>query len=267
MPAKIKVSQLQDNLRTKNLGRTILFSHEVDSTNKQAKELAVGGAHEGTVIIAETQTMGRGRLGREWISPAGGLWFSLILRPKLSPATASKLTFMAGLAVAKVLRERFGLEVETKWPNDILVNGRKICGVICEMNTTNETINFVVIGVGVNGNFNVEKVFPVKLQKAATSIENELSRKIQLENLFKALLEKMESIYERSVKEGFEFILEGWKKYARFLSCEVEVTTLNEKIRGLALDVDHNGALILKLENGTLKHVLVGDVSLQPELL
>ncbi len=263
MSAKIKMSQVQDRLCTKRLGRTILHCHEIDSTNKWAKELAKYGASEGTVMVAETQTRGRGRHGREWISPTGGLWFSLVLRPKLSPDVASKLTFVAGLAVVKVLCEMFDLEAETKWPNDVLVNKRKICGVISEMNTTDETVNFVVVGIGVNTNFNVKEVFPKELRRVATSLQDELGRKIQLEELFSTLLETIESLYEQFIEEGSDSILEEWKSYARFLGHKVEVTTLTEKVSGLALDIDPRGALALELEDGTVKHVLTGDVSLQ----
>jgi BirA family biotin operon repressor/biotin-[acetyl-CoA-carboxylase] ligase len=261
--AKITVSRLQDGLRTKCLGRSILFSRIVDSTNDWAKELAMYGAYEGTVVIAETQTTGRGRLGREWVSTSGGLWFSLILRPKLHPIEAVKLTFVAGLAVAKVLHETFDLKVETKWPNDVLVNGRKICGILTEMNTTGENVNFVVVGVGVNANFDVKKVFPGQLKKVATSLENELGRKVQREKLFRSLLERLENLYELFTKEGFKPVLKEWKSYAGFLDRQVEITGPTEKLSGLALDVDHEGALVVRLEDGTIRRVFVGDVSLR----
>jgi BirA family biotin operon repressor/biotin-[acetyl-CoA-carboxylase] ligase len=261
MSAKLNVNQLQDGLCTRRFGRSILFSREADSTNKWANELATYGADEGTVVIAETQTKGRGRLDREWISPTGGLWFSLILRPNLSPTEAVKLTLVAGLAVAKVLLEMFDLRAETKWPNDVLVNGRKICGVLAEMNTTGETVNFVVVGVGVNVNFDVETVFPEQLKKVATSLEKEVGRKVKLEKLFRALLERLESLYELFIKEGFNPILEEWKNYAGFLGCQVEVLSSTGKMSGLALDVDDEGGLVLRLEDGTVKRVFVGDVS------
>ena len=263
MLTKLNVNQLQDGLHTRRFGRSILFSREVDSTNKWAKKLAIYGAGEGTVAIAETQMKGRGRLDREWISPTGGLWFSLILRPHLSPTEAVKLTFVAGLAVTEVLREMFDLRVETKWPNDVLVNRRKICGVLTEMNMRGETVNFVVVGVGVNVNFDVENVFPEQLKKVATSLEKELGRKVKLEKLFRALLERLESLYELFVKEGFNPILEEWKDYAGFLDCKVEVSSPTGKMSGLALDVDPEGALVLRLEDGTVKRVFVGDVSVQ----
>jgi BirA family biotin operon repressor/biotin-[acetyl-CoA-carboxylase] ligase len=263
MSARLKVEQLQDGLYTKCFGRSILFSREVDSTNDWAKKLATYGAYEGTVVVAETQTKGRGRLDRGWISPNGGLWFSLILRPKLRPAESVKLTFVAGLAVAKVLREMFGLKAETKWPNDVLVNGRKICGILTEMNSTGETVNFVVVGVGVNANFDVEKVFPNSLKRVATSIENELGRKVQLHRLFRVLLEHLENLYELFTKEGFSPVLREWKDYAGFLGRQVIIISLTEKIHGLALDVDNDGALIMRLADGSVRRVFVGDVSLR----
>lgn len=261
MSKKIRIDRVQEDLSTKRLGRTILYSHEVDSTNNWAKELALQAAPEGTVTIARTQTSGRGRLDRRWLSPDGGLWFSLILRPELHPTEAVKLTFVAGLAVAKALHEMFDLEAKTNWPNDVFVNGRKICGILTEMNTTGETVNFVVVGVGINANFDVEKVFPESLRKVATSLKNELGRKVCLEDLLSALLERLEATYELFMREGFNSILKEWKSYSSFLGCQVEVISSTEKLRGLALDVDNEGALVLGLEDGTTKRVLVGDLS------
>jgi len=263
MSSKIRVNKLQDGLRTKSLGKSIIFSREVNSTNEWAKKLATYKAQEGTVVIAETQTRGRGRLDREWISPAGGLWFSIVLRPKLRPTEAVKLTFVAGLAVAEVLSETFDLKVETKWPNDVLVKGRKVCGILTEMNTTGDNVNFVVVGVGVNANFDVEKVFSENLKKVATSLENELGQNVRLEELFKRLLEKVENLYEFLIREGFNPILKRWKNYAGFLGHKVEVTSSTEKMSGLALDVDLEGALVLRLEDKTRRRVFVGDVSLR----
>lgn len=263
MSAKISVNKLQDGLRTKSLGKSIIFSREVDSTNERAKKLATYEAQEGTVVIAETQTRGRGRLDREWVSPAGGLWFSIVLRPKLYPTEAIKLTFVAGLAVAEVLNEMFDLKVETKWPNDVLVNGRKICGILTEMNTTGQTVNFVVVGIGVNADFNVEEVFSEQMRKVATSLEDELGRKVELEELLRSLLEKLETLYGLFRKEGFSAILEKWKNYAYFLGHKVEVVSPTGKLRGSALDIDNEGALLLEFEDGTVKRVVVGDVSLQ----
>jgi len=250
-------------LRTSFLGRSILFSGKVTSTNEWAKKLARQSAPEGTVVIAETQTHGRGRLCREWISPLGGLWFSLILRPKHRPARVPQLIFVAGLAVAETLREQYDLRTETKWPNDVLVNGRKICGILGETSTTGKEINAVVLGIGINANFAAEQVLPESLRARATSLETELNRKIQLEELFNRLLMKLEATYRLYTRKGFSPILKQWKRYAGFLSQEVDVTDRNEKITGVAFDVDEDGVLILLLQNGVFKHVSAGDVSLR----
>jgi len=261
--AKIKLDRLQEGLSTKRLGHNIFFSSKIDSTNNWAKELAAYGASEGTVVIAETQTAGRGRFGREWVSPSGGLWFSVILKPKLRPTEVVKLTLVSGLAVAKVLHEIYGLKTETKWPNDVQLNGKKICGILTETNTTGEVVNFVVIGIGVNTNFDVEKAFPEPLRKVATSLENELGRKVSLEELFRALIKRLENLYDLFLKDGFNPILEEWKKYAGFLNCQVEVANQDKRLSGLALDVDHECALVLRLEDGSVRRVFVGDVSLR----
>jgi len=253
----VNADRLQEGLRTKLFGRIILFLREVGSTNDLAKELAAYGAVEGTVVVAETQTAGRGRLGRGWASPKGGLWFSVVLRPELKPAEAVKLVFVAGLAVVEVLRELYGVRVETKWPNDVLVKGRKVCGILSEMNTTDGKVNFVVLGIGVNANF-LENAFPEELKANATSLESELGRKVKLDALFRTLLERLENLYELFIREGFNLILEEWKKYAGFLGCQVEVTSLTEKMSGLALDVDQEGALVLRLEGGTITRFFVG---------
>ncbi|MBS7636666.1 biotin--[acetyl-CoA-carboxylase] ligase [Candidatus Bathyarchaeota archaeon] len=263
MPTNIKVEKLQEGLKTKLMGKYIFFANEVASTNDWAKELAELGAPEGAVVIAETQTAGRGRLGRKWISPKGGLWLSLIFRPKLKPPETVKLIFLAGLAVAEAIRELYGLKAETKWPNDILVDGQKVCGILSEMKTIGEKVDYLIIGIGVNANINIEKDFPKELGETATSIQKALGRKINLEELFRALLEKMESLYQSFLKEGFTPILERWKSFTSFLGCLVEVCGDGERFEGLASDVDDDGALVLKLENGSIKRFLVGDLSIK----
>ncbi|MEM3873629.1 MAG: biotin--[acetyl-CoA-carboxylase] ligase [Candidatus Bathyarchaeia archaeon] len=263
MPTNIKVEKIQEGLKTRLVGKYIFFAHEVGSTNDWAKELAELGAPEGTVAIAETQTAGRGRLGRKWLSPKGGLWFSIIFRPRLRPPETVKLVFLAGLAVAETIRELYGLKAETKWPNDVLVDGKKVCGILSEMKTVDEKVDYAIIGIGVNANIDVEKEFPKELRETATSIQKALGRKISLEELFKALLEKMDSLYQIFLKEGFTPILKEWKSFASFLGCEVEVSSDGERLKGVASDVDGNGVLVLRFEDGSVKRVFFGDVSLR----
>jgi len=257
------VDKLQEGLKAKNFGKKIVFLCEVTSTNDLAKDLASYGAEEGTVVLAERQFAGKGRLGRMWVSPKGGLYFSVILKPRLKPAEAVGLVFVAGLAIAEVLRELYGLMVETKWPNDVLVNKRKVCGVLSEANVMGETVNFIVVGIGVNANFDVKRALPEELWENATSLMAELDRKVQLEFLFRAVLERLESLYNLFLREGLAPILKEWKKHAGFLGGYVEVISGNESFDGLALNVEDDGSLTIKLEDGTIKHVLVGDVSLR----
>ena len=259
MSSNITMEQLQHNLRTKVFGKQLFLSPKVDSTNDWAKQLAETGAAEGTVTLAKMQTAAHGRKGKSWTSPAGGLWLSIILRPKNKASELAKLTFTASLAVAEVLREQYDLRAETKWPNDVLVNGRKICGVLAEMNTTNEQVNNVVLGVGINVNFQ-RSILPKSFRANATSIESELGRKIIFHELFTALMEKMEDNYQMFLNEGVGPLLERWKTYAGFLGKTVVVTESNETLTGTALDIDEDGALIIAMEDGTKKRICLGDI-------
>ena len=254
--------RLQSSLQTTRFGKRIFFAPRIESTSDWARQLAEAGAEEGTVTVAQTQTGGRGRLGRQWISPQGGLWFSIILRPRQEPHDVAKLVFVTGLAVAEALHKKYGLRTETKWPNDVLINGKKVCGILSEMNTKGQTVNYVIVGVGVNANLHVEDDLPESLKTTSTSIMKELSRKIRLGTLLKVLLEEMERIYDYYLKNGFALLLEKWKKHAVFLGRKVTITNHNERLNGLALDVDVEGALILKLEDETTRRILTGDVAL-----
>ncbi len=263
MSAKFNPEKFQEGLKTKLFGKYLFFSREVASTNDWAKELEALGAPEGTVVMAETQTAGRGRFGRRWFSPKGGLWFSLILKPMLRPEETVKLVFLASLAATETLRGLYGLKAETKWPNDVLVDGRKVCGILSEMKTTGERVECAIIGVGVNANFDVESTFSQELKAYATSLQTLLGKQVALEELFRVLLEKMESFYMVFLTEGFTQILEKWKSYASFLGSKVEVSSEGEKLEGTALDVDRDGALVLRLEDGSVRRVFVGELSLK----
>jgi biotin-[acetyl-CoA-carboxylase] ligase BirA-like protein len=258
----MNAARLQEGLRTKWVGKEIFYSRSVESTNEWAKELANLGAREGTVAAAAIQKRGRGRLGREWISPSGGLWFSIVLRPRLRAGESVKLVFAAALTVAEVLYEAYGLDVETKWPNDVLVDGRKVCGILAEMVTVGELVSYAVVGFGVNVNFKVKEALPQVLWEKTTSVEDELGKHVQLDVLFHALLERFEYMFELFLKDGFSPLLERWKRYAHFIGKRVKVTSEDERWLGEAVNVDGDGALILKLDDGTEKRVFSGDVSL-----
>lgn len=259
----LKVEKIKKNLRTNYIGIKIHHLTEVTSTNDVAKKLGGEGEPEGTVVIAEVQTKGRGRLGRKWISPRGGMWFSVILRPKLHVKDTTKLTLMSAVVVAQTIKENLGLSAEIKWPNDVLVRGRKVCGILTETTTSdNGNVNFAVVGIGINANVDLT-VFSDSLRATAMSLKAELGRDIDIESFFCALLEKFEHYYDMFKEGKFNLILAEWRGLARFLGSLVEVALLKEKFEGTAVDVDQNGALIVRLKNGTLRKVVSADVTLR----
>ena len=258
----IQPRKIKDGLQTKFVGNEIHHLVEVPSTNDVAKELAAKGAEEGTIVISETQTLGRGRLGREWASPEGGIWFSIILRPEVDSRDASKLTFVAAVAVARVIRGMFSLEAEIKWPNDVLIGGKKVCGILTETSTKGDVVDFVVVGVGINANVSLDS-FPQSMRNSLTTLKEELMEEIEREEFLRALLEELERYYTMFLRKKFGLILEKWRNLAGFLGQYVEVLSFGEKIRGRAVDVDRNGALMIKLRNGTVKKVMSGDVTIQ----
>jgi len=256
----IQLSKVKDGLRTKILGHPFLYFRELTSTNDLAKELAMRGAREGTVVVAETQTSGRGRLKRKWISPEGGLWLSIILRPRIQSKHAPKLTLMASVAVAKTISRLFPLKAEIKWPNDILINYKKVCGILTEAKTTGEALEFVILGMGINANFSVN-FLPASFRGSSTTLQDELKNEIQRESLLRTLLEETEYYYEMFTKRKFDTILAEWRNSSSFLGSYVEVVSYDEKILGWAVDIDEEGALMVKLKDQTMCRVASGDVT------
>lgn len=261
-PEPISLQRLKKKLQTNLIGKTVHNFSEVASTNDLAKEMAVIGAREGTILIAATQTHGKGRLGRTWVSPSGGIWLSTILRPKLNSNEIPKLTLMTSLAVASAIGQLFDLKSEVKWPNDVLVNARKICGILTEANTRNDVTNFAVVGIGINANIELDTL-PKQVRENATSLKHELKREIDRERLLCAVLENMEHYYVRLISGRFKSILKEWKALCSSLGSYVEITNFEEKIEGQAIDVDEDGGLLVRLQDGTLRKVLSGDIKLK----
>lgn len=256
----IKLLRVREGLKTKILGCSILWFRRLTSTNYLAKELALKGAREGTVIVAETQTSGRGRLKRKWRSPEGGLWISIILRPKAEPKHTPKLTLMASVAVVKTITQLFSLKAEIKWPNDVLINQKKVCGILTEATTKGNAVQFTILGIGINANFSLSS-FPIGLRDSTTTLQEELKKEIELEALLLTLLEEIELYYGLFTKEKFDVILKEWRNQASFLGSYVEVASDNEKFKGWAADIDNDGALIVKLRDQTVRKVTSGDIA------
>jgi BirA family biotin operon repressor/biotin-[acetyl-CoA-carboxylase] ligase len=241
------------------IGQRIGYFTEVTSTNDVAKELATHGTEEGTVVIAETQTCGRGRLGRNWLSPKGGLWFSVILRPQVKPTDVFKITFLAAVAVAKTIRKMFKSNAEIEWPNDVIVNGKKLCGILTETSVRGEIMDFVIVGIGINVNIDMN-LFPKDLKNNVTTLAAEVKRDIDQEKFLHKLLEGLEAYYKMFKQSKFDLILDEWKQLNRLFGAKVEVANFHEKIRGQAVNVDQNGALIIRLADGTMRKITSGDI-------
>jgi len=261
-PDLLLPNEIQNGRKTKVLGKDIQYYKEVISTNNQAKLAAQQDADEGTIIVSESQTSGRGRLARGWYSPAEkGIWFSVILRPHFLPQEAPKCTLMAAVAIAKAIETITELQVGIKWPNDILYNKQKLVGILTEMNAEMDCINYIIIGMGVNVNIQKDE-FPVELQQIATSLAILKGEKISRVKLLNEILFQIETLYNIAQTEGFVKILEEWKKYSVTLGKTVDVIGINDTFAGVAMDIDADGALLVKTEAG-LKRVLAGDVSIR----
>jgi len=262
MPEKERINSLQvrECLHTKILGRSILYLRTLTSTNHFAKLLAARNVKEGVVVVAETQSKGKGRLGRKWVSPEGGLWFSIILRPPMRPRDAVKLTLLGSVAVAKTISELYELKAEIKWPNDILINQRKLCGILTEAEIREEKLRFAVLGFGLNADFSLEAL-PKHLRELATTLNEQLGRKISREILLCSLLQNADKYYEMLSDGKFETILNDWRRLSGFLGSYVEIASCREKIEGWAVDLDNDGALIVKLKDQTTQRVISGEVA------
>jgi BirA family biotin operon repressor/biotin-[acetyl-CoA-carboxylase] ligase len=234
-----------------DLEQRIHYFPEIGSTMDAARELAKKGAEEGTIVIAEAQTRGRGRLSREWLSPEGGIYFTIVLRPRISPAYAPRINLMASIAVAATIRKLFGLNAELKWPNDVLIAGKKVCGILAEMDAEMDVVNFVNVGIGINANTSIPQ-----FEKAVTSLRDALGREISRKEFLSALIMEIER-WQPLLMEAD--LLEEWKKLSATLNKDVRVMSLGEEVIGQAIDIDATGALILRGKDGSLRTVLVGD--------
>lgn len=249
--------------QTRVIGRDIRIFQQTTSTNDVAEKLGRDGVKEGVVIFAESQTKGRGRLGRSWLSlNSRGLWFSILLRPPLPPQAATQLTIASGAAVARALRRSTGLPAQIKWPNDILVNGRKVCGILTELSAELESIKHLVLGIGLNVNFTREE-FPAELRPIATSVRIEMGKEASRAELAVALLRELDEDYQRVIGGRFPEVAEEWEENCGTLGQEVEIMVGRRVLRGRAESLDADGALLLRTSHGLLERVVGGDVTIK----
>lgn len=254
--------ELTSGLRTKRIGCLITCVPETESTNLLAFRLAESSAREGTVVIAETQTGGKGRLGRHWESPPGvNLYCSIILRPAMQPFRAPQLTFVSAVAVARAIEQVAQLQPKIKWPNDILLNGRKVAGLLNEMSAETDTIHCVILGIGVNINMGSEQ-FPQDLRHPATSLLIEKGVSVSRVDFTRTLLTALDMLYDDYLCNGFGAIRQEWLSRSTVQGRRVRVSFGKGETEGIVVGVDDDGALLLKRGNSAPERVLAGDVTI-----
>jgi len=254
--------EIHGNLHTKFIGKQIFYYNKVNSTNSVAKNaIRDKRIHlpEGTVIIAYEQTAGRGRLGRAWHSPYGGVWMSIILFPDLEPAYISKITLMAAVVLVQSLKALFNIPALIKWPNDIMIEDQKLCGILTEMSAESDQINYVVVGIGVNANIDMEQ-FPEEIRKQSTSLQEILGKQISKIRFTRLLLENFEKYYDLLQRKQFTPILKEWKLNTDTLGRNITVLSAGQTISGEAVDITSEGALVIKKEDGETVSILSGTV-------
>lgn len=262
-PDKLLAAEVQSRLNTKLLGKKIHYFPSVDSTNNEAKKLAAAGCEDGTAIFAEEQTGGRGRISRGWFSPKSkGIYLSVVLRPPLSPYEISKCTLMAAVAVHEAILRVTGVSTGIKWPNDILYHGKKLVGILTELNAEIDAVNYIVIGIGINVNL-YEDEFPEELKSIAGSLKMAAGHSVSRLDVACRVLEELETVYQAVLKSGFSEVLSEWRKRSVTIGSEVRVQGPVSSFIGKAIDIAEDGALLVETE-GKIKRVVAGDVSIRP---
>lgn len=259
-PIPIDVASLTNKLKATPFTQgKIHYLPSTVSTNDVARDLAEKGAPEGTIVIAESQTGGRGRLDRTWHSPPGtGLYFSIILRPQLDPSDLPKITLLAGIAAAEAIEENTGLRPLIKWPNDLLLEGKKVAGILAEL-YGDITSPYVILGIGINVHTRLEE-FPPELQEIATSLAMAGGQNISRTNLMQAVLTHLGRWYELFKKGAFQPILDAWRKRCVIIGTHVKILSGEKELEGTVVDVDEAGALLLRDQAGQIQRILSGEV-------
>jgi BirA family biotin operon repressor/biotin-[acetyl-CoA-carboxylase] ligase len=259
LPDKLLPQEIAAGLQARLLKGPIHHFDTLPSTNDLAKELAARGAPEGTLVVAEGQSRGRGRLGREWNSPPGvGLYVSVLLRPPLPPTDLPPITLTAAVAVVRALRQAGGVSAGLKWPNDLVLAGKKLGGILTEMETESDRIRHLVVGLGLNVN---NRQFPAELADLATSLALTTGRTFSRLRLLQVWLEELESLYQRFLAREFAAILEEWRDYTVTLGHAVRVRQGEVEICGQALEVSADGALLIQTRSGEIVRVTSGEIA------
>jgi len=261
-PDALLPQEIIHTLNTRKIGRKIYYFNEVDSTNIVARKIIRNGGmktDDGTVIIAEKQIKGKGRLDRNWISPEGGLWFSVILNPTIDLLYLPLITLMSSVIVTRIIRNFYQINAKIKWPNDILIDNKKICGILTETSISSNSLDYVIVGIGLNVNISIED-FPENIINNTISLKSIIGENISRKRILIGILEEFEKYYETFKKSNFTSIINEWKLYSGTIGSKVSINTGRNVITGKAIDIDKNGGLILKMKNGDCEKVMSGTI-------
>ena len=255
----ITKEKISENLETKEIAKEILCFRKVFSTNSIAKFLANHSAEDGTVLISEIQTKARGRSGKKWEAPDGGIWMSLILRPQVPPARIGLITLATGVAIAKSIRS-LGLDAKIKWPNDVLIHGDKISGVLTEVNATFNEIDWIVVGIGIDSNISLED-FSEDVRAGTTTLTEELPAEIDENELIAIFLNEFEKVYKLYKDGEVEAILKDWRELSDTIGKYVNITQTGGKItQGYVVGINNEGSLIIERQDGALEKIISGEL-------
>ncbi len=261
-PERLTADDIQARLKTHVIGSEVLVFEQTSSTNDVVAHMAASQRGEGLVVFAESQTKGRGRHGRAWASPRGkGLWFSVLLRPKIAPAAAPRITVAASVAVARVMRKASGLDARIKWPNDVTVNGKKVAGILTELSAEGDRITSAILGIGIDVNCQAED-FPPDVSALATSLAAETGHAFERAALAADVLRALDECYAIA-QADFDSIIAEWAQLCTTLGKQLVVTRGEQRLEGHAQALDGDGALLLRRDNGQIERILGADVTVQ----
>lgn len=261
-PERIQSAEVLSQLRTKAFGQPLHVLEVVKTTQEELRRLAEQGAPEGTLVIAEEQTLGRGRHGRKWYSPAGqGIWMSLLLRPGQPIVFAAQLTLLTAVAVCRAMRKVSGADVGIKWPNDLLVQGKKLCGILVESISEDELLKYCIIGIGIDVNLHQEDI-PEKLRSVATSLRIESGARQDRAKLIAEIMHELEQLYDLYKQEGFAPISHLWEALSVTIGQRVKIRTPEGELGGLATGLDSTGALLMTDDHGKARTIFSGEIQL-----
>jgi len=247
--------EITNNLKTKIIGKKIYFLKKITSTNLFAKQLVKDKIGEGTVIVADVQTHGLGRKNRPWHSPAGGLWFSVVLYPHIPADRGMLITMASSISIAQAFKKITGISPEVKWPNDLLINRKKVCGILTEINADLDKINYIIVGIGINVNNKIDE----ELSEIAISLKQVASSKISRARLLKSILQHLDLNYNKIILKNFDSIRKVWLSYSNIIGRKIQVEDENIVTKGIVVDIDDSGYIILDTDYDRIR-IVSGDI-------